>query len=143
MKSVIVVGGGIAGILSALMLPRRADSVYLVEQEGRIGGLLRSIQGEYGHWFDYGTHVVRETGIPEIDSLMLKPVQDGPWVKHPYLRAGNFFMGRLNEQSSFIDARLLPPRRLRPGDDRNARCQLGLGGIDGESPAGKSPGPGC
>ena len=39
-KTVIVVGSGIAGILSALLLKRKFGKVYLIEQKDHLGGLL-------------------------------------------------------------------------------------------------------
>mgnify|MGYP001291269903 CR=1 FL=1 len=52
----IVVGGGIAGILSAILLKRKYDEVDLIELDGRLGGLLKSFTNERGQSFDQGSH---------------------------------------------------------------------------------------
>jgi protoporphyrinogen oxidase len=68
MKTIIVAGGGIAGIVAALVLSQK-NQVYLVEKESEVGGLLRSIKiGD--NYFDYGTHMMRMTGIAELDQIL-------------------------------------------------------------------------
>ncbi|MBA7609278.1 tRNA 5-methylaminomethyl-2-thiouridine biosynthesis bifunctional protein MnmC [subsurface metagenome] len=37
-KSIVVIGGGIAGVTSALELANSGSTVYLIEKEARIGG---------------------------------------------------------------------------------------------------------
>ncbi|MBD3348370.1 MAG: FAD-dependent oxidoreductase [Candidatus Eisenbacteria bacterium] len=44
---VLVVGGGIAGIETAIDLTRRGFDVHLVEREGRLGGRVRGLAGTY------------------------------------------------------------------------------------------------
>lgn len=107
----VVVGGGIAGMLSAWLLAKRGDRVILIEREAETGGLLRSF--DYGEWgrFDYGAHNVGQTDIPEVDALfydLLPP--DGWQVLEGNRRdlAGSFFNGCLGTGSVYPDLRSLP-----------------------------------
>ena len=42
-KKYVIVGGGIAGLFSALLLSKQGHKVTVVEKAGEVGGLLRSI----------------------------------------------------------------------------------------------------
>jgi phytoene dehydrogenase-like protein len=104
-----IVGGGIAGIVSALLLARRHDtSVVLLEREPELGGLLRSIDDPMGTAFDYGTHIPRETGIGEIDELLFSDMLEPEWNSFDMQRPGNVFAGTLNDRSPFPDLNRLP-----------------------------------
>lgn len=54
--AVVVLGGGLAGITSALALADAGVSVTLVERRSRLGGLTWSFERK-GRWFDNGQHV--------------------------------------------------------------------------------------
>ena len=62
MKKFVVVGGGIAGILSAILLAEDNKEVILIEKEKDLGGLFRSSKLEEGVWVDHGTHLFRGLG---------------------------------------------------------------------------------
>ena len=94
----IVVGGGIAGISTALFLAERGHKVILVEAADKIGGLLNSIypfNDEFS--FDFGPHFPRETGIPEIDKILYASED---LSKYSYLKVGSYNKG-LYEKSGF------------------------------------------
>ena len=52
MKKVVIIGGGIAGILSAFLLKRKGYQVTLIEQDAELGGLLKSVRNGQGLEFD-------------------------------------------------------------------------------------------
>lgn len=134
----VVGGGGISGLVAALLLAQRKDGagVIVVEAESDVGGLLRSFDyGEHGR-FDYGTHLMAETGEPDLDRLLFGLLEEHEWEILEGARrdlAGLFFNGRLQSNSIYMDLRSLPPADL-------AKCVEGLhGAIDqNEVPASAS-----
>jgi protoporphyrinogen oxidase len=104
----VVVGGGISGILSALLLRDKHECVTLIEKEPKLGGLLSSTSSPEGDSFGYGTHYLVKTGHDRIDALLFPDEWLEEWIPLPYLKAGNFFQGRLNDRCMFPDTRLLP-----------------------------------
>lgn len=96
---VVVIGGGIAGIFSALLYGSKGHKVTLVEKETTIGGLLRSQElFEKGLMFDYGTHLLSSTNNKEIDSLLF---DDLAVNEFEYLKVGSFYKG-LYEKNGFL-----------------------------------------
>src|SRR5690606_9040510 len=81
----VVVGGGIAGLVAALILLNQGRRVRLIDRAPALGGLMRSVQSPHGQSFDIGTHYLLSTGLPE----------------------GNMFGGVLNTESGCLDARRL------------------------------------
>lgn len=108
MKSAIVVGGGVSGILSALLLSKKCSEVYLVERAPQLGGLLSSVYSPEGDSFDHGTHYLVNTGHEPIDSLLFPENWKREWMYLPFLKAGNYFQGKLNERCMYPDTNLLP-----------------------------------
>lgn len=111
-NSSVVVGGGIAGMLSAWLLARQGAHVTLIERETELGGLLRSF--DYGEWgrFDYGAHNVGETGVAAIDELFADLLPPDEWNVLSGNRrdlAGCFYNGKLGAGSVYPDLRSLPP----------------------------------
>jgi protoporphyrinogen oxidase len=104
----IVVGGGIAGIVSAILLRKKYSNVILIEKESELGGLYKSIETELGVSFDYGSHFLRETGINELDSILFENFSENEWQILGNLNGGGYFGGKLNEKSPYIDTRQLP-----------------------------------
>ncbi|MEZ4752921.1 MAG: FAD-dependent oxidoreductase [Bdellovibrionota bacterium] len=107
MKSAVVVGGGVVGIVSAILLKERYDSVYLIEKASELGGLYRSIHTENGNVFDQGYHTPGDTGIKELDKLIYGDLNPKDWNTYHYLKGGNFYKGYLNKTSTGIDTKLL------------------------------------
>ncbi|MGE7836044.1 NAD(P)-binding protein [Viridibacillus arvi] len=107
MKHISVIGGGIIGLMSAILLKNQQYEVTLIEQNEKLGGLLQSSIASDGLFFDYGTHIPRETGVKEIDTILFGSLNKNEWNIYDYLKVGNYFEGKLNKDSQFIDATLM------------------------------------
>ncbi len=115
----IVVGGGISGIAAALTLAKNGCSVALIEAAPKLGGLLGSQSFFHGNEelvFDYGTHLLRDTGNKVIDDLFIKPFVNKNYERYQILKNGNFFKGKLNASSPFINANFLNPNDYTQGE---------------------------
>lgn len=91
------------------MLAEAGFQVTLVENNPEVGGLLRSFISSEGYSFDYGTHLLKETGHEDIDRLLLDEVRNNQeeWNQFTVLKNGNYFNHKLNDYSPFIDTRSL------------------------------------
>jgi protoporphyrinogen oxidase len=110
MESVVVVGGGPSGLLAALMAAKRGRRVTVVEEEPECGGLLRSITNKDGVVFDYGNHMARQTGIPELDEILFADIHrdTAGWQRIPHLLNGTYFCGKLYNLNSWVNLNFLP-----------------------------------
>lgn len=93
----VIVGGGIAGITTAFLLIKQGLKVILIEKEDALGGLLKS-KNHQGHYFDYGTHIVSETGIPDLDNFFFKGMDFNVFR---FLKYGNFHH-KLYDKNGFL-----------------------------------------
>ncbi len=120
MKTVTIVGGGISGLVTALFL-KDHFKVNIIEKNSDVGGLLRSIRKGDAASFDYGTHIVKETGIGEIDKLLFHPLKEKKqtWNTFPTVKAGNFFNGKLYKYSPFVNL-----GHLSKSDCENAKREI-------------------
>ncbi|MDB4279403.1 FAD-dependent oxidoreductase [Paraglaciecola sp.] len=105
-----IVGGGIAGLLASILLKRHKPniSVCIIESEEECGGLLRSIKTPEGYEFDYGTHILGETGVEELDEIIMPEMPSEQWSSLPILKHGNFVNGYYYKLSQLIYANALP-----------------------------------
>ena len=126
---VLVVGSGIAGILAAHWAQACGRRVRLLERGPELGGLLRSWRAPDGLVYDIGTHIPVPTGDARTDALIFDPSGTIDWHQIPVMKVGNWFSGRLNAASQFIDISALPRERWQeclaallaePGSDEGA-----------------------
>ena len=103
----IVVGGGVSGIVSAILLRKRYNNVCIIEKENELGGLYNSISCDLGVSFDHGSHFLRSTGIKELDEIILRGVTPRSWRVLGNLRGGSYYGSQLNKNSPFLDLRCL------------------------------------
>ena len=119
-KNIVIVGGGIAGLLSALLFSKNREyNIHVVEKSDSLGGLQKSFDyGEFGR-FDYGAHNILETGIDELDDLLIGLLPYDKWQVSSAINGqkraltGLFYNGRLQENSPFIDIRDVDEEELR------------------------------
>lgn len=104
MKRAIVVGGGISGLLAAIILKRTFDEVLIIESSDRCGGLLNSIQDEAENFYDTGTHIPNLTGIHDVDDILFgsEKHRKKSWHHKKYLNTGNYFNGAWNLETQTV-----------------------------------------
>ena len=109
MKNCVVVGGGLCGLFSAILLAERCQSVTLIESAPSCGGLLKSVRDDQGVVYDQGTHIPNTTGIDEIDTILFgdeATIRDN-WYVIDELPSGSFFNGHWNSENQSVDVRHL------------------------------------
>jgi hypothetical protein len=109
MTTVVCVGAGIVGVYAALRIRRLlpAARIVLVDHDDQIGGLLRSDLHPNGLLYDRGTHILSETGVPEIDRLLFDDLDADEW--HAFAGASRDLSGVMADEavadaSPFLDA---------------------------------------
>lgn len=112
----VVVGGGLAGIVSARLLAENGQKVSLVEREDTCGGLLRSLSTDGEFTFDYGTHFALTTGIDALDEMLFEDMSHDEWhIFTGSLKEGHYFNGHFYGESGCPDVRTLPAQIYRQG----------------------------
>ncbi len=103
----VVVGAGMAGITAAYFESRKGKKVILLDSDQRAGGLLNS-DFNFGHYFDYGTHIYADTGISELDNFLHADLTPDNCTIHKIIPNGNYFKGVMNSKNGYVDASVLP-----------------------------------
>lgn len=106
----VVVGGGLPGIVSALVLKEHVSRVVLIEKNTFLGGVYRKKQGEKGQVYETGPCCIEPFLSSSLNEKLLKPSWKETWNRFSYPIIGNFFNGVLTEKTSFIDCRSLDPK---------------------------------
>ena len=104
-----------AGLVAALLAIRKGYHVSLVESSSECGGLLGSFRGTDGHFYDYGAHLLRDTGIGPLDRLLFGDLRAADWQRFPDLKHGAYFSGTYSEKSRFPNANFLPKATYEQG----------------------------
>ena len=115
MKDCIVVGGGLCGLFSAILLADKCDSVTLIESAENCGGLLKSVTDNNNVVYDQGTHIPNTTGHQAIDDILFG---DATFIKENWLTindlpSGSFFNGHWNLANQSVDIRHLPEQNYK------------------------------
>ena len=128
-ENVVVVGGGIAGITAAYFEAKKGNHVTILETSSHLGGLLQS-DYLHGQYFDYGTHLLAQTGEIELDQFLFSEFNSDNCNMMTSINAGNYFNGKMNHQSCYIDSKTMNQ------NDYNQACLELLSSMD--QPQGKN-----
>lgn len=117
MEKCIIVGGGLCGLFSAILLADKFSQVTLIEANNTCGGLLKSVEDDAGVIYDQGTHIPNTTMIPEIDDILFGPEKNRAdlWNNLGPLKTGNYFAGKWDLSTQVIDTRKLPQEQYQQG----------------------------
>ena len=97
-KNIVVIGGGIAGIISALLIRKKQPnaSIFLFESSEELGGNLNGFHyKKKGIYFDKGTHIFQESGDTEIDDLIKNSIPSEKLIL--FGRGKGDFVGSIHE----------------------------------------------
>lgn len=106
----VVVGAGIAGIVVGLLKARQGQKVALIDTAKKPGGLMSTYFTPDGKHFDYGTHLLSELAIEDLDDLLFNCVRNDDWHQYDYLKSGHYTRNTLCATSPVIDATTLDER---------------------------------
>ncbi|PIP90587.1 MAG: hypothetical protein COW79_06755 [Bdellovibrionales bacterium CG22_combo_CG10-13_8_21_14_all_38_13] len=106
-EKIFVCGAGIAGMFSAYYLKKSNPNldIVLIDKSDSVGGLLKSFQYENYGIFDVGIHTLYQTGIDQIDEVVLGVLEQEEWSELPGDIGGTYVNGILQTGSPYIDLR--------------------------------------
>lgn len=100
-KKAIVIGGGIAGVISAKILTKKGYDVKLIESSNNLGGLMNSIKID-DYYFDHGPHVLQEIKNIKINRDLFSNFKNFCNF-YKFLPQEHFFNNKWYRQSSFLN----------------------------------------
>jgi protoporphyrinogen oxidase len=107
--SLVFVGGGIPSLILAFAMTKfHKLPICIIEKSPEVGGQYKSLKYENGLVFDQGMHIYYETGIKELDSVLLQIIPDRDWhflEDNEKDIAGIFYNGKLQTNSPYPDLR--------------------------------------
>ena len=101
MKKAIVVGSGLAGIVSTKILENNGYKVTLIESSKSIGGLISSIKIK-NNFFDHGAHMLQETSNKKVNKYLLQDIEKDCF-KYKFLPQEHYFNKKWYLKSSFLN----------------------------------------
>ncbi len=101
-----IVGSGIAGLISGLVLSKKGHEVRIIEAGSEVGGLYRTARTVDGLAFDFGSHIPLSSGIEELDEMVFGNLPESDWwAFNSTLKEYGYFNGALNDKSQCLDVR--------------------------------------
>ena len=73
MKTAVIIGSGIAGIVAGKILAQKGYKVKIIESSNKKGGLINSKRVR-GYYFDHGPHMIQETNNRKINNYLFKKI---------------------------------------------------------------------
>jgi len=88
--------------------------VTLIESDNRVGGRLKS-EFFNNRYFDYGTHLMSETNIEELDKFLFGKLNDSKCVITNKVDTANYFNGAMNTKNSYVETKYLDKEVFKKG----------------------------
>jgi UDP-galactopyranose mutase len=113
-NKIVVVGSGIAGITAAYFEAKKGNTVTLIDSDERAGGLLKSdlLDGVY---FDYGTHIMSETGIEDLDNFLFSKLNNDNCLIERQISAANYFNSTMNCKNGYVNSQAIGENLYKKG----------------------------
>ena len=105
MKKAVIVGSGLAGIISAKMLVKKGYKVIIIENSNTVGGLISSVKVKK-NFFDHGAHMLQETSDKKINKFLFNDLEKNCF-KYKFLPQEHFFNKKWYLKSSFLNLKHL------------------------------------
>lgn len=107
-KSIIIIGGGLSGMITAYFASKyfKKYKIILIEKNSVLGGLYNSVSFKKKFIFDHGMHLFYQCKNQLINKFYFRVFKKSEWhilkgVKKDI--AGNFYKGKLNSNSPYIN----------------------------------------
>ncbi len=105
MKKAIIIGSGLAGLISAKILVTKGYNVSIIESSKNLGGLISSNKIK-NYYFDHGAHMIQETEVKEINKFLFTNFNTECY-RYNFLPQEHYFNGKWYIKSSFLNLKHL------------------------------------